>query len=103
MRIAQIIGTVTLNRSHPSFQGAALKLAVPLSLGNLAGPAPLGEDCVVVYDQFGAGVGCRIAMSEGGEAARPLQPDIKPVDAYNAAILDEIDIHVPDSMKTGTS
>ena len=31
-------------------------------------------------------------MSEGGEAAQPFRPDYKPVDAYNAALLDAIDI-----------
>ena len=33
-----------------------------------------------------------IAVSEGGEAAQPFQPEMKPVDAYNAAILDRIDV-----------
>ncbi|MBL8829026.1 MAG: hypothetical protein JNM18_18740, partial [Planctomycetaceae bacterium] len=43
-----------------------------------------------VYDDLGAGVGCVIAVSEGGEAAQPFAPNYKPVDAYNAAILDEV-------------
>ena len=92
MRVAEIIGTVTLNRCHPSFQGARLRLAVPLSLENLKGDAPLGEECIVVYDQLGAGIGSRIAMSDGVEAAMPFRPEIKPVDAYNSAILDEVHI-----------
>jgi microcompartment protein CcmK/EutM len=29
-------------------------------------------------------------MSEGSEAAQPFRPQIKPVDAYVAAILDEV-------------
>ena len=32
MRIARVIGTVTLNRWHPSLAGAALRLAVPMTL-----------------------------------------------------------------------
>jgi microcompartment protein CcmK/EutM len=44
----------------------------------------------VVYDDLGAGPGSRIAFSEGGEAAQPFYPLDKPVDAYNAAILDTI-------------
>jgi len=35
MRIAQVIGTVTLSRLHPSYKGARLKLAVRLSQSNL--------------------------------------------------------------------
>jgi hypothetical protein len=33
-----------------------------------------------------------VALSEGGEAAQPFRPELKPVDAYNAAILDELDV-----------
>ena len=90
MRIGKVIGNVTLNRAHPSLTGAALKLAVPLSLENLIGRSDaLGEE-IVVYDELGAGTGACIAVSEGREAAQPFHPDIKPIDAYNAAILDKI-------------
>ena len=34
----------------------------------------------------------RIAVSEGAEAAQPFRPLDKPIDAYNAAILDAVDI-----------
>lgn len=92
MRIAQVIGTVTLCQQHPSFQGARLKLALPLSLQNLTdGSAPDGEP-VVAWDELGAGIGDRIALAEGSEAAQPFRPEIKPVDAYNAAILDRLDL-----------
>ena len=42
-----------------------------------------------MYDDLGAGIGSRIAISEGGEAAQPFHPECKPIDAYNAAILDD--------------
>ena len=90
MRIAEVIGTVTLNRSHPSLVGASYKLVVPLSQANLRGDAPPEADSMVAYDELGAGLGSRIAISEGAEAAQPFRPEIKPVDAYNAAILDDI-------------
>ena len=35
MRIADVIGTVTLSRQHPSLAGARFKLVVPLGLGDL--------------------------------------------------------------------
>jgi ethanolamine utilization protein EutN len=93
MRIAEVIGTVTLNRWHPSLTGARLKLVVPLSLADLKGQTdrPRAED-FAVFDELGAGIGSRIAVSEGREAAMPFYPDVKPIDAYNAAILDTIDI-----------
>jgi microcompartment protein CcmK/EutM len=47
---------------------------------------------VVVYDELGAGLGSQIAMSEGAEAAQPFRPEIKPIDAYNAAVLDRVDL-----------
>ena len=96
MRIAKIIGTVTLSTSHPSFRGARLRLAVPLSLEELTGEAEPAADPLVVWDPWGAGIGDLIALSEGPEAAQPFRPEIKPIEAYNAAILDHIDIR-PDA------
>jgi len=94
MRIGQVIGTVTLSRCHPSLTGARLKLTTPLSWGDLAGRSEesLGE--IVVFDELGAGVGSQIALSEGREAAMPFYPDAKPIDAYNAAILDTLDFDI---------
>lgn len=95
MRIGEVIGTVTLNRSHPSLVGARFKLTVPLSLDDLTGRGEQPAEDLVVYDELGAGVGCRIAISEGREAAMPFYPDSKPIDAYNAAILDTVHIRLP--------
>jgi len=93
MRIAKVIGNVTLNRVHPSFEGSRLKVAVPLSLENLLDEqTELRPDFEVVWDDLGAGVGNLIAMAEGPEACRPFRPDKKPVSAYNAAILDDIEV-----------
>jgi ethanolamine utilization protein EutN len=93
MRIAEVIGTVTLNRCHPSLAGARFKLVAPLSLADLTGQTDRpGADELAVFDELGAGIGSRIAVSEGREAAMPFYPDVKPIDAYNAAILDTIDI-----------
>jgi microcompartment protein CcmK/EutM len=92
MRIGEVIGTVTLSRSHPSFRSARLRVAVPLSLDNLRGRSTDQVDTVVVWDDLGAGLGSQIAISDGAEAAQPFRPQLKPVDAYNAAILDHVDI-----------
>lgn len=92
MRIARIIGTVTLVRTHPSLIGARYRLAVPLSLANLTGVSDEIAEELVVYDELGAGIGSRIALSEGGEAAQPFRPENKPIDAYNAAVLDRVEM-----------
>ena len=90
MRIAEVIGNVTLSRVHPSLTGARWVIGVPFSLRALrAGGPPDGED-VVIFDSLGAGAGSRVAFSEGGEAAAPFYPQRKPVDAYCACILDRV-------------
>lgn len=92
MRIAEVIGTVTLSRMIPEFSGATLKVVQPLSLGALVdGQTPVA-DSLVAWDEFGAGMHSQVAISEGGEAAQPFRPELKPVDTYCAAILDAINI-----------
>ena len=100
MRIADVVGTITLNRAHPSLAGASFKLVTPLSWDDLAeekgdsphlcgdgsGPFRANGDCplfprleeIAVFDELGAGIGSRIAISEGREAAMPFYPEIKP-------------------------
>ena len=92
MRIGEVIGTVTLNRRHPSLAGGRFKLVVPLSLADLAGQGAGPAEELTVFDELGAGVGHRIAFSEGREAAQPFHPEVKPIDAYCAAILDTLRI-----------
>jgi ethanolamine utilization protein EutN len=92
MRIGEVIGTVTLNRSHPSLTGGRFKLVVPLSLADLTGEGGQPAEELTMYDELGAGVGCRVAFSEGREAAQPFHPEVKPIDAYCAAILDRITV-----------
>ena len=55
--------------------------------------APAADD-LVAWDDLGAGIGDLIATSEGAEAAQPFRPEAKPVDVYNAAILDQVDIRI---------
>jgi ethanolamine utilization protein EutN len=92
MRIAEVIGNVTLSRCHPSLIGFRWIIGVPFGLKGLQGNQPDGED-LVIYDDLGAGFGSRIGFSEGGEAAQPFQPEKKPVDAYCACILDHLTVN----------
>jgi microcompartment protein CcmK/EutM len=91
MRIAEVIGTVTLSRCHPSLTTYRWVIGVPFSLKGLRAEQPDGEDFVVL-DELGAGHGQRIAVSEGAEAAQPFHPVKKPVDAYCACILDSVTV-----------
>ena len=57
MRIAEVIGRVTLSRVHPSLKGGRYVLAVPMPLEALTeGSARRGEE-VVAFDELGAGAG----------------------------------------------
>lgn len=92
MRIAEVIGTVTLSRCHPTLTGYRWIIGVPYSLKALkTKSAPDGEDFVIL-DELGAGQGQKIGVSEGVEAMMPFQPDRKPLDAYCACILDAIEV-----------
>jgi ethanolamine utilization protein EutN len=93
MRIAKILGSVTLNRPHPTMVGGRLRLAAALTQEELRAGADPAAETFVVWDDLGAGVGSLIAVSEGAEAAAPFRPDAKPIDAYCAAILDNL--HLP--------
>ena len=92
MRIAQVIGKVTLHRVHPSLKGSAWKVVVPLSRAGIEGDEAGRGEPIIAYDSLGAGNGHMIALSESAEAAAPFHPEQKPIDAYNAAILDSINL-----------
>lgn len=90
MRIAEVIGTVTLNRAHPSIKGFRWIIGVPLSLQAIANNGPGDGEDQVIFDDLGVGMGQRIGFSEGAEAAAPFSPEKKPVDAYCSLILDQL-------------
>lgn len=92
MRIAEVIGTVTLSRVHPTLVGARWLIGVPCSLEALRHDAKGDGEGLIIYDNLGAGRGCRVGFSEGGEAAAPFHPEKKPVDAYCACIIDTLAI-----------
>ena len=92
MRIMECIGRVTLSRSDPSLKGASWKLAVPLTHAGLQGNSDGRSEAIVIYDELGAGYGSLMAVSESAEAAAPFHPAVKPIDGYNAAILDTVNV-----------
>jgi len=98
MRIARVIGTVTLSSRLPELKSGRLLLVDALDRPALRGlkdgvprATPMPES-LVVYDELGAGEGELIALSEGREACMPFHPQRVPIDAYNAAIIDSVDM-----------
>ena len=71
MRIAEVIGRVTLNKCHPSVRGAIWRLVTPLNHKGLLGDAAGRGEPFVVYDEIGTSEGHKIGVSEGAEAAAP--------------------------------
>jgi len=94
MRLGAVIGRVTLGKTAEGIAGARWLIVSPFAREHFQRgketPAGLSkEPSVVVYDDLGAGVGETIGFIEGREAASPFSPPI-PIDAINAALVDEI-------------
>lgn len=97
MRIAVVIGRVVLNQKVAALAPGQLLLVEVLDAEGLADQGkttyrskPMPQS-LVVFDELGAGVGQMIAVSEGREAAAPFYPRPVPIDAYCAAILDNVE------------
>lgn len=101
MRIARVTGRLTINRQVGNLRPGKYVIAEALD-----GPAlrrlpratrrdvPMPES-LVVFDELGAAEGQLIAVSEGREACMPFYPANVPIDAYCAAILDQVQVTSP--------
>lgn len=98
MRLARVIGRVTLNSKVASLKAGALLICEAMDSDGLKDAAGFAKrskpmpESLVVYDHMGAGEGDLIAFTEGGEAAQPFRPEKVPIDAYCAALLDTINL-----------
>lgn len=94
MKLGSVIGRVTLNKVAPELEGARWLIVSPFTRERFAhgadAPVQVGTDpSLVVYDALGGGVGQTIGYIEGREAAQPFDKPT-PIDAINAALVDEI-------------
>ena len=94
MRLGNVIGRVTLSATLPALQGARWLIVSPFTRehfqqGSETPPGMSKEPSLVVYDDLGGGIGQTIGFVEGREAASPFEKPT-PVDAINAALVDEI-------------
>ncbi len=94
MKLGTVIGRVTLSKTVKALEGGRFLIVSPFSrqqfAAGLDAPTSLGTDpSLVVYDDIGGGVKQIIGYEEGREAAQPFKQPT-PVDAINAALVDEM-------------
>ena len=94
MRLGSVIGRVTLSKAVPALKGARWLIVSPFARehfqrGAQTSGALSAEPTLVVYDNIGGGLGQTIGFVEGREAASPFD-EPTPVDAINAALVDDI-------------
>ena len=94
MKLGSVIGRVTLSKSIPELTGARWLIISPFTREHFqqGTETPIGlskDPSLVVYDALGGGVGQTIGYVEGREAAQPFDQPI-PIDAINAALVDDI-------------
>jgi microcompartment protein CcmK/EutM len=91
MRIAKVIGKVTLNRRMAEVVPGSLLVVRPFNRGTLAGANSGNDETLVMWDCLAAREGDLVGLVEGREAAVPFWPKRVPFDCYNACILDSVD------------
>ena len=92
MRIAEVIGRVTLSRQHVSLKGGRFVITLPMPREALIEESTRRGEEVIAYDDLGAGPGTLIGLSEGREAANPFGTTKVPIDAFCACLLDRIEV-----------
>jgi len=91
VRIARVIGKVTLNRKLDEVRPGSYLIVRPFDRGTLRGANDGKDETLVLYDELAAREGDLVGMVEGREATAPFWPEKAPYDCYNAAILDDVD------------
>lgn len=94
MRLGNVIGRVTLSKTVPALEGGRWLIVSPFTRGHFQRgseslPGLSKEPSLIVYDNLGGGVDQTIGFVEGREAAQPFEQPT-PVDAINAALVDDV-------------
>jgi microcompartment protein CcmK/EutM len=94
VRVAQVIGRITLNLHEPAFKGGRWLLCSPVETADFntacLTPPPLSPaPSMVTYDKLGAGEGDIVGIVEGAEAMAPFDHPM-PIDAITVAIFDSL-------------
>lgn len=93
MKVGRVIGRVVLSSRIPELPVGRWLMVSPLGREELENGSGRfsSQPSPVVFDDLGASEGDLIGYTEGGEATRPF-PGPVPIDAYNACILDSVEI-----------
>ena len=94
MRLGTVIGRVTMSVAVPTLEGGRFLVVSPFTRehfqqGTETPPGMSKDPSLVVYDDLGGGVGQTIGFVEGAEAMAPFD-EPTPIDAINAALVDDI-------------
>ena len=90
MRIAKVIGKVTMNSQMPQVKPGSYLIVRTFNRGTLAGKNEGNDETLVLYDNLGAREGDLVGLVEGREATAPFYPEKVPYDSYNACLLDSV-------------
>lgn len=99
MRVAQVIGRVTLSIQDAAFKGGRWLMVNPLDAKHFNTacekvPPINGQWSLVTYDNLGASDGDIVGIVEGAEATAPFDFPI-PIDAITVAIFDSLSYEPP--------
>jgi len=94
MKLGTVIGRVTLSKTLKPLEGGRYLIVSPFSREQFAAgldalPHMGNDPSLVVYDDLGGAPGHVIGYIEGREAAQPFDVP-PPIDAINAALVDEM-------------
>ena len=90
MTLGRVIGTVWSTRKDEKLVGSKFLIVKELDLHK-----ELKDNFIVAVDSVGAGVGEVVLFATGSSARQTNQTKNKPVDAVIMAIVDKLDISVP--------
>ena len=90
MTLGRVIGTVWSTRKDEKLVGSKFLIVKELDLNK-----ELKDNFIVAVDSVGAGVGEVVLFATGSSARQTNQTKNKPVDAVIMAIVDKLDISVP--------
>ena len=95
MRIGRVVGRICLNTTYETLVGARFLIVAVQDRFALAGEERKTGEHLICYDNLGAGEGDLIAFGESREACMPFYPEKRvPLDAFNAAIIDRLEVQL---------
>lgn len=92
MKVFRVVGKVSLVKQHATLTGRRWVIAQPYGLNQALTDAESDAEEIVAIDDLGASPYGLVGIAEGAEAANPYLPQKKPVDAYVACLIDQLEV-----------